>query len=75
MNSPKTLRQVIDDYILKTLAAANGNKIHTARLLGISIRGLRNRLHAMGRRDLIGDVRTNLEKQMEDQGAGTNVSE
>jgi DNA-binding NtrC family response regulator len=40
----KTLDEVEMDYILRTLRAANNDKKHAARLLGISVRTLYNRL-------------------------------
>jgi DNA-binding NtrC family response regulator len=40
----KTLDEVEMDYILRTLRAANNDKKHAARVLGISVRTLYNRL-------------------------------
>ena len=40
----KTLDEVEMDYILRTLRAANNDKKHAARILGISVRTLYNRL-------------------------------
>jgi two-component system, NtrC family, response regulator AtoC len=39
------LETVEKEYILYALKKANGNRTHTAQLLGISIRTLRNKLH------------------------------
>jgi two-component system, NtrC family, response regulator AtoC len=39
------LEKVEKEYILYALEKANGNRTHTAQMLGISIRTLRNKLH------------------------------
>jgi two-component system response regulator AtoC len=39
------LEKVEREYILYALKKANGNRTHTAQLLGISVRTLRNKLH------------------------------
>jgi DNA-binding NtrC family response regulator len=39
------LETVEKEYILYALKKANGNRTHTAQMLGISIRTLRNKLH------------------------------
>jgi DNA-binding NtrC family response regulator len=39
------LEAVEKEYILYALRKANGNRTHTAQMLGISIRTLRNKLH------------------------------
>jgi len=41
----KSLPEVEKEVILKTLEKLDGNRTHTARVLGISIRTLRNKLH------------------------------
>ena len=40
------LHQVQRDYVLATLIHAGGNRTHAAAMLGISIRGLRDKLAA-----------------------------
>jgi DNA-binding NtrC family response regulator len=40
----RTLLEVERRLILKTLEQCHGNRTHTARLLGISLRSLRNKL-------------------------------
>ena len=40
-----TLAEVEREHILDTLVYCRGNRTRTAELLGISIRGLRNKLH------------------------------
>jgi DNA-binding NtrC family response regulator len=44
-SSVPKLAEVEREHILKTLARCNGNRTSTANLLGISIRGLRIKLH------------------------------
>jgi len=39
------LADIERDHILATLARCEGNRTHTAEMLGISVRCLRNRLH------------------------------
>jgi two-component system, response regulator FlrC len=39
-----TLAEVEREHILNTLTRCNGNRTHTARILRISLRGLRNKL-------------------------------
>jgi len=41
----KSLPEVEKEVILKTLEKLNGNRTHSAKVLGISIRTLRNKLH------------------------------
>jgi len=41
----RTLAEIEQDHILATLAHCNGNRTRTARLLRISLRCLRNKLH------------------------------
>ena len=43
--SVPTLADVEREHILKTLNCCSGNRTHAANLLGISIRGLRMKLH------------------------------
>lgn len=45
----RSLAQVERDYILETLARCNGNRTRAARILGISVRGLRGKLRAYER--------------------------
>lgn len=40
-----TLAEIEREHVLKTLAHCSGNRTHTAKLLGISIRWLRIKLH------------------------------
>jgi two-component system response regulator FlrC len=42
---PVTLREMEQQMILKALNETSGNRTHAARLLGISVRTLRNKLH------------------------------
>ena len=44
----KGLRDMEKEAILKTLEEANGNRSHVARMLGISVRTLRNKLKEYG---------------------------
>jgi hypothetical protein len=44
-SSVPTLAEVEREHILKTLARCSGNRTRAAILLGISIRGLRMKLH------------------------------
>ncbi len=39
-----TVAQVERDLVLQTLASCNGNRTHAARVLGVSVRTLRNRI-------------------------------
>jgi DNA-binding NtrC family response regulator len=41
------LQEVEREYILHALRKANGNRTHTAQMLGISIRTLRNKLNEL----------------------------
>lgn len=41
---PKTLAEVEREYVLAILSLTNQNKTHAARILGISRRGLLNKL-------------------------------
>lgn len=50
----KTLAEVEQNYILSTLKVMNGNRGHTARVLGISIKTLSNKLNQY--RDLGADL-------------------
>ncbi len=43
--SQQTLADVERDHILETLAQCDGNRTHTAKLLDISVRSLRMKLH------------------------------
>jgi hypothetical protein len=43
--SVATLAEVEREYILRTLARCGGNRTLTANVLGISVRGLRLKLH------------------------------
>lgn len=43
--SSGSLKKMEQDLILKTLEKTNGNRTHAAKILGISIRTLRNKLH------------------------------
>jgi DNA-binding NtrC family response regulator len=45
-----TLRDVERDMILKTLKEVNGNKSKAAKLLGVSVRTVRNKLHEYGQK-------------------------
>lgn len=45
----RTLAQVEKEYIFKTLESTGGNRSQAARLLGISVRGLRYKLKKYGR--------------------------
>ena len=44
-NVGRTIKDVERALILATLRRCNGNRTHTARMLGISLRTLRNKLH------------------------------
>jgi DNA-binding NtrC family response regulator len=39
-----TVADVERDLVLQTLASCNGNRTHAARVLGVSVRTLRNRI-------------------------------
>lgn len=39
-----TVAEVERELVLQTLASCNGNRTHAARLLGVSVRTLRNRI-------------------------------
>ena len=43
----KTIKQVMDEHCLKVLKACDNNRTKAAKILGISIRSLRNYLNAM----------------------------
>jgi DNA-binding NtrC family response regulator len=43
--APLSLKEMEKDLILKALEKTNGNRTHAAKVLGISIRTLRNKLH------------------------------
>ncbi len=43
--SPLSLKEMEKGLIFKALEKTNGNRTHAARILGISIRTLRNKLH------------------------------
>ena len=45
----RSLAQVERDYILEMLTRCNGNRTRAARILGISVRGLRGKLRAYER--------------------------
>jgi DNA-binding NtrC family response regulator len=49
--TPRTLREIVRDHVLETLLLCDGNRTRTAKLLGISIRGLRLKLHEYARQD------------------------
>ena len=40
-----TLAEIQRDHILNTLSSCHGNRTRTAKILDVSIRGLRNKLH------------------------------
>jgi DNA-binding NtrC family response regulator len=42
-----SLEELEREYILHALRKANGNRTHTAQMLGISIRTLRNKLNEL----------------------------
>jgi DNA-binding NtrC family response regulator len=44
----RPMREVEREYILKTLQEMKGNKTRTAEVLGISVRGLRDKLKEYG---------------------------
>ncbi|MDH7499981.1 MAG: helix-turn-helix domain-containing protein, partial [candidate division NC10 bacterium] len=44
LESGRTMREVERDYILSTLKQMGGNRTRTAKVLGISVRGLRDKL-------------------------------
>jgi DNA-binding NtrC family response regulator len=46
--SPGRIKDLEKDMILKTLKEVNGNKSQAARILGISVRTIRNKLHEYG---------------------------
>jgi DNA-binding protein Fis len=47
-----TIAAVECGLICQTLAWRGGNRTHAAKVLGISVRGLRNKLHLYGHMDL-----------------------
>lgn len=47
VDSIKTLKEVEQAYIMQVLELLDGNKTKTSKLLGISLKGLYNRLHEM----------------------------
>src|SRR4030042_3142243 len=48
LSSPGKIRDLEKDMILKTLKEVNGNKTRAARILGVSVRTIRNKLHEYG---------------------------
>jgi DNA-binding NtrC family response regulator len=48
ISSPGKIRELEKDMILKTLKEVNGNKTKAARILGVSVRTIRNKLHEYG---------------------------
>ncbi len=48
ISSPGRIREHEKDMILKTLKEVNGNKAKAARILGVSARTIRNKLHEYG---------------------------
>src|SRR5215210_4596142 len=49
----RTVAEVERDLILDTLCHCHGNRTHAAKILGISIRTLRNKLNEYGRAGII----------------------
>ncbi len=47
-SSPGKIKDLEKDMILKTLKEVNGNKTRAARILGVSVRTIRNKLHEYG---------------------------
>jgi hypothetical protein len=47
-----TVAQVERDLVLQTLASCNGNRTHAARVLGVSVRTLRNRIRLYAARGI-----------------------
>jgi DNA-binding NtrC family response regulator len=47
-SSPGKIKDLEKDMILKTLKEVNGNKTQAARILGVSVRTIRNKLHEYG---------------------------
>jgi DNA-binding NtrC family response regulator len=45
LSSPGKIRELEKDMILKTLKEVNGNKTQAAKILGVSVRTIRNKLH------------------------------
>ncbi|MBI4764732.1 MAG: sigma-54-dependent Fis family transcriptional regulator, partial [Deltaproteobacteria bacterium] len=48
LSSPGKIKDLEKDMILKTLKEVNGNKTRAARILGVSVRTIRNKLHEYG---------------------------
>ena len=48
LSSPGKIKELEKDMILKTLKEVNGNKTQAARILGVSVRTIRNKLHEYG---------------------------
>ena len=48
LTSPGRIKDLEKDIILKTLKEVNGNKTQAARILGVSVRTIRNKLHEYG---------------------------
>jgi two-component system, response regulator FlrC len=53
-----TLADVEREHILETLSACDGNRTRAARLLDISLRCLRMKLHRFGETGSVGDAAT-----------------
>jgi transcriptional regulator with PAS, ATPase and Fis domain len=64
LSSPRSLKDVERDLILKTLESVNGNRTRAAGLLGISLRGLHYRLKNLKQ----GGTAAVTEKQSADRG-------
>jgi len=64
LSSPRSLKDVERDLILKTLESVNGNRTRAAGLLGISLRGLHYRLKSLKQ----GGTAAVTEKQSADRG-------
>ncbi|KJU86878.1 Fis family transcriptional regulator [Candidatus Magnetobacterium bavaricum] len=48
-NSAKGIKEMEKDLILKTLKDVNGNKTKAAKILGVSVRTIRNKLNEYGK--------------------------
>ena len=48
LSAPGKIKDLEKDMILKTLKEVNGNKTQAARILGVSVRTIRNKLHEYG---------------------------